>query len=135
MDDDIGAVLTDPSTETTEIYVLPRGSKNKELLKYNSTQDFIDGKLETSYQLPFPWSGTGHVVYAGCLYYITHIKNNVKDEVLIVRYEFKARKMRKKNEISDALRGEECIYENNDNSEIELAFDETGLWAAYCQNG
>ena len=43
--------------------------------------------------------------------------------------------MRKQNEISDALMGEECTYENNEHSEIELAFDETGLWASYCQNG
>ena len=43
--------------------------------------------------------------------------------------------MRKQNEIADALMGEECTYENNEHSEIELAFDETGLWASYCQNG
>ena len=129
MEDDVGAILTDPSTDTTEVYVLPKGFKNKEVMKYNSTQDFIDGKLETTFQLPFPWTGTGHVVYAGCLYYISHVKNK------IVRYDFQARRMRKQNEISDALMGDECVYENNEHSEIELAFDETGLWASYCQNG
>ena len=61
MDDDIGSVLTDPGTDTTEIYVLPKGFKNREVIKYNSTQDFIDDKVETTFQLPFPWTGTGHV--------------------------------------------------------------------------
>ena len=28
MDDDVGAILTDPSTDTTEVYVLPKGFKN-----------------------------------------------------------------------------------------------------------
>ena len=46
----------------------------------------------------------------------------------IIRYDFGARRMKKQNEIVDALLGEECNYENNEHSEIELAVDETGLW-------
>ena len=50
----------------------------------------------------------------------------------IIRYDFGARRMKKQNEIVDALLGEECNYENNEHSEIELAVDETGLWVSCC---
>ena len=65
-----------------------------------------------------------HVVYNNCLYYVTNVKNR------IIRYDFGARRMKKQNEIVDALLGEECNYENNEHSEIELAVDETGLWVS-----
>ena len=101
-----------------------KGEKNREVIKYNSTEDLINEKRETTFQLPFPWTGSGHVVYNNCLYYVTNVKNR------IIRYDFGARRMKKQNEIVDALLGEECNYENNEHSEIELAVDETGLWVS-----
>ena len=102
-----------------------KGEKNREVIKYNSTEDLINEKRETTFQLPFPWTGSGHVVYNNCLYYVTNVKNR------IIRYDFGARRMKKQNEIVDALLGEECNYENNEHSEIELAVDETGLWVSH----
>ena len=104
------------------------GMRNREVTKYNSTDDLIQGRPETTYTLPFPWYGTGHVVYAGCLYYISHQKDKNK----LIRYDFINRRMKKQNEIEDALLGEECHYENNENSEIDLFLDETGLWVSDC---
>ena len=102
-----------------------KGEKNREVIKYNSTEDLVNEKRETTFQLPFPWTGSGHVVYNNCLYYVTNVKNR------IIRYDFGARRMKKQNEIVDALLGEECNYENNEHSEIELAVDETGLWVSF----
>lgn len=42
--------------------------------------------------------------------------------------------MRKQKDLPRAVVGEECAYESGDYGAVELAVDETGLWASYCQN-
>jgi len=65
-----GAWLTDSASNSTEIYVLQKGAHNKEVIKFNSTEALSKDEPSAKYQLPFPWTGTGHVVYGGALYFI-----------------------------------------------------------------
>lgn len=123
-----GAWLTDAATNSTEIYVLQKGAQNKEVLMFNSTEALNKDVIANKYQLPFPWTGTGHVVYGGALYFIKY------NSATVIRYEFAARRMRKQKDLPRAVVGEECAYESGDYGAVELAVDETGLWASYCQN-
>jgi len=124
----VGAWLSDPATDTGEIYVLLKGAQSKEILKFNSTRDLINDQIDTKYQLPFPWTGTGHVVYGGALYFVK------QNSATIIRYEFAARRMRKQKDLPRAVVGEECAYESGEYGAVELGLDESGLWASYCQN-
>uniref|UniRef100_A0A673YEN7 Olfactomedin like 1 n=1 Tax=Salmo trutta TaxID=8032 RepID=A0A673YEN7_SALTR len=47
------------------------GNKNNTVLEFKSLKTFTEGRHAQAHpiQLPFPWQGTGHVVYNGFLYY------------------------------------------------------------------
>ena len=77
-----GAWLTDAATNSTEIYVLQKGAQNKEVLMFNSTEALNKDVIANKYQLPFPWTGTGHVVYGGALYFIKY------NSATVIRYNF-----------------------------------------------
>jgi hypothetical protein len=65
-----GAWLSDPASNTSEIFVFQKGMHNKEVLKFNSIEDLRNDTIADKYILPFPWTGTGHAIYAGALYYV-----------------------------------------------------------------
>ncbi|KAI5623608.1 noelin-2 isoform X1 [Silurus asotus] len=99
--------------------------KGKRVFEYRSLRDFTTGHNFVVHQLPHPWSGTGHVVYNGSLYYNKHQSN------VIVRYHLHSRSVLTQHTLSQAAYNNTFPYSWGGSSDIDLMADESGLWAVY----
>lgn len=66
-----GAWLRDPTKGSAKVYYF-YGIKNDTLIEFPSLKIFHESNFlqkSNTIQLPFPWQGTGHVIYNGFVYY------------------------------------------------------------------
>ncbi|TRY85708.1 hypothetical protein DNTS_013251 [Danionella cerebrum] len=119
-----GAWMKD-STKT-KIYFFS-GTRNRTILSYNSLKAFIhinSTKITEAITLPFPWQGTGHVVYRDFVYYHNADTNN---EILKVHLY--------KHTVSDRLllpgAGRMPVYSLRPHTLLDFAVDEIGLWTIH----
>ncbi|XP_078657631.1 uncharacterized protein LOC144903414 [Branchiostoma floridae x Branchiostoma belcheri] len=90
------------------------------VLEYSDMENFQAKKEAETYNLPYNWWGTGHVVYKGALFY--HSRNK------IVKYDFMQEEVvaeRKLNNIGP------YHYQWGGATLVDFAVDEKGLWAIY----
>ncbi|KAM7396251.1 hypothetical protein PAMP_019308 [Pampus punctatissimus] len=118
--------LSQLSFSIFQVYLLS-GIRNNTLLEYVSLQSFTERTAMPPpkvMQLPFPWQGTGHVVYNGFLYY--H-KADTPNQILKVD-------MLNGTVVDSTLlsgAGRLPVYSLNSNTYLDLAVDELGLWVIH----
>ncbi|XP_042267279.1 olfactomedin-like protein 3 [Thunnus maccoyii] len=124
--DTYGSWFKDPSGGSAKVYLLS-GIRNNTLLEYVSLRSFSERTTTPPakvVQLPFPWQGTGHVVYNGFLFY--H-KADTPNQILKVD-------LLNGSVVDSTLipgAGRIPVYSLNPNTYLDLAVDELGLWVIH----
>ncbi|KAK5919840.1 hypothetical protein CgunFtcFv8_023703 [Champsocephalus gunnari] len=106
-----GAWMTDPqaSHKNNRVWYMDSYTNNKIVKEYKSIADFVAGVESRTYNLPFKWAGTDHVVYNGSLYY-NKMQSNIVGFIMCT------------------------LTPGGGFSDIDLMADELGLWAVYATN-
>ncbi|KAJ1138758.1 hypothetical protein NDU88_005139 [Pleurodeles waltl] len=102
-------------TSNDTVYVFPR---MREFTLSSST------RKASRIKLPFPWVGTGHVVYGGNLYFIRQ-----QDEFQVIKFD-----LANKTVVDSAVFQVEHqvpVYGLSPFNYIDIAADEEGMWAIY----
>ncbi|CAB1317944.1 unnamed protein product, partial [Coregonus sp. 'balchen'] len=125
-----GAWMTDPqaSPRNNRVWYMDGYTNNKIVKEYKSIADFVSGAGSRTYNLPFKWAGTNHVVYNGSLYY-----NKVQSNIM-VRYHFETGRVVTQRALENAGFHNVYPYTWGGFSDIDLMADELGLWAVYATN-
>ncbi|KAK9979581.1 hypothetical protein ABG768_013003 [Culter alburnus] len=125
-----GAWMTDPqaSPNNNKVWYMDSYTNNKIVREYKSVSDFVAGVESRTYNLPFHWAGTNHVVYNGSLYYNKYQSN------IIVRYSFESGRVTTQRALESAGFHNVYPYTWGGFSDIDLMADELGLWAIYATN-
>lgn len=111
-----------------QVWYMDSYTNNKIVKEYKSIADFVAGVESRSYNLPFKWAGTNHVVYNGSLYY------NKMQSNIIVRYSFETGRVVTQRALESAGFHNVYPYTWGGFSDIDLMADELGLWAVYATN-
>ncbi|KAG5847360.1 noelin-3-like [Anguilla rostrata] len=125
-----GAWMTDPqaSLENNRVWYMDSYTNNKIVREFKSMDDFVSGVESRTYNLPFKWAGTNHVVYNGSLYYNKYQSN------IIVKYSFETGRILAQRALEYAGFHNVYPYTWGGFSDIDLMADELGLWAVYATN-
>ncbi|XP_074507996.1 noelin-3-like [Sebastes fasciatus] len=125
-----GAWMTDPqaSPKNNRVWYMDSYTNNKIVKEYKSIADFVSGVESRTYNLPFKWAGTDHVVYNGSLYY------NKMQSNIIVRYSFETGRVVTQRALESAGFHNVYPYTWGGFSDIDMMADELGLWAVYATN-
>ncbi|KAM3866266.1 noelin-3-like [Diretmus argenteus] len=125
-----GAWMTDPqaSPKNNRVWYMDSYTNNRIVKEYKSITDFVSGAESRTYNLPFKWAGTNHVVYNGSLYY-----NKMQSNIL-VRYSFDTGRVVTQRALESAGFHNVYPYTWGGFSDIDLMADELGLWAVYATN-
>ncbi|XP_005729137.1 noelin-3-like isoform X2 [Pundamilia nyererei] len=125
-----GAWMTDPqaSPKNNRVWYMDSYTNNKIVKEFKSITDFVAGVESRTYNLPFKWAGTNHVVYNGSLYY------NKMQSNIIVRYSFETGRVVTQRALESAGFHNVYPYTWGGFSDIDLMADELGLWAVYATN-
>ncbi|XP_045550460.1 noelin-3-like, partial [Salmo salar] len=125
-----GAWMTDPQASPTNnrVWYMDSYTNNKIVKEYKSIADFVSGAESRTYNLPFKWAGTNHVVYNGSLYY-----NKVQSNI-VVCYRFETGRVVTQRALENAGFHNVYPYTWGGFSDIDLMADELGLWAIYATN-
>lgn len=121
-----GLWTKDPLVNSEKVYIFI-GTANDTLYEFASVRDLSVSSHTRRAQpitLPYPWKGTGHVVYGGFLYYIKE-----GTEFQVIKYDLKNRTIND----SAVFPAENQIpaYSLSPFNYIDLAADEEGLWAIF----
>ncbi|KAM7318024.1 hypothetical protein ACRRTK_022761 [Alexandromys fortis] len=90
--------------------------------------NFVSGAESRTYNLPFKWAGTNHVVYNGSLYFNKYQSN------IIIKYSFDLGRVLAQRSLEYAGFHNVYPYTWGGFSDIDLMADEIGLWAVYATN-
>ncbi|CAG5109587.1 Oidioi.mRNA.OKI2018_I69.chr2.g4107.t1.cds [Oikopleura dioica] len=121
-----GAWATDPLDSESRVYFLPWDQSGAtELKEFRSLESLVQGSQETHYRLDTRADGTGFVVRDRKLYY------NKRQSRQIVMYDLERRFESRTVELPDANYYDTSPYSIDRNTDIDLAVDESGLWAIY----
>ncbi|XP_017284371.1 olfactomedin-like protein 1 [Kryptolebias marmoratus] len=120
-----GSWFKDPSEGSAKVYLLS-GMRNDTVLEFSSLENFTKTSSSPAkvVRLPFFWSGTGHVVYNGFLYY--H-KADTPNQILKVD-------LLNGTVVDSTLlpgAGRLPVYSLNPNTFLDMAVDELGLWVIH----
>ncbi|XP_074506253.1 olfactomedin-like protein 2B [Sebastes fasciatus] len=116
-----GAWMRDGRGHGNVIY-LTNGHYGNNLLEFRDMDAFKSGQVSNSYKLPYSFTGTGHVVFNGALYYNRAFSRDV------IRYDLRRRYVAAWTTLHDAILEEQA---HRTQSEVEFAVDESGLWLLY----
>ncbi|XP_020761758.2 noelin-3 isoform X3 [Odocoileus virginianus] len=125
-----GAWMTDPlaSEKNNRVWYMDSYTNNKIVREYKSIADFVSGAESRTYNLPFKWAGTNHVVYNGSLYFNKYQSN------IIIKYSFDMGRVLAQRSLEYAGFHNVYPYTWGGFSDIDLMADEIGLWAVYATN-
>uniref|UniRef100_A0A8C5V6Z3 Olfactomedin 3 n=1 Tax=Microcebus murinus TaxID=30608 RepID=A0A8C5V6Z3_MICMU len=125
-----GAWMTDPlaSEKNNRVWYMDSYTNNKIVREYKSIADFVSGAESRTYNLPFKWAGTNHVVYNGSLYFNKYQSN------IIIKYSFDLGRVLAQRSLEYAGFHNVYPYTWGGFSDIDLMADEIGLWAVYATN-
>ncbi|NXS38316.1 OLFL1 protein, partial [Pomatostomus ruficeps] len=123
-----GSWMKDPGKKHTKIYLLS-GSVNNAILEFANIMPFMENNHTLKARrvpLPWPWQGTGHVIYQGFLFYHRHGSLNE-----IVKFNIQRRSVADQALLPGA--GRIPAYQLSPQTKIDLAVDEQGLWALHAE--
>ncbi|XP_064928563.1 noelin-3 isoform X5 [Columba livia] len=125
-----GAWMTDPlaSEKNNRVWYMDSYTNNKIVREFKSIADFVSGAESRTYNLPFKWAGTNHVVYNGSLYFNKYQSN------IIIKYSFDTGRVLAQRSLEYAGFHNVYPYTWGGFSDIDLMADEIGLWAVYATN-
>ncbi|XP_053562542.1 olfactomedin-like protein 3 isoform X1 [Bombina bombina] len=121
-----GLWTKDPVGNSEKVYVFD-GAGNDTVYVFSRMKEFTLSSVSrkaAKIRLPFPWLGTGHVVYEGNLYYIRN-----DNEFQIIKFN-----LANKTVVDSAVLPIEepvPVYGLSKFNYIDIAADEEGLWAIY----
>ncbi|XP_030077342.1 olfactomedin-like protein 3 [Microcaecilia unicolor] len=120
-----GLWTKDPLATSDKIYIFD-GTGNDTVYVYPRMRDFTlaSTRKAARVKLPYPWIGTGHVVYGGHLYYIRQ-----QNEFQVIKFD-----LSNKTVVDSAVFPVEQqvpVYGLSSFNYIDIAADEEGLWAIY----
>ncbi|EPY76415.1 noelin-3 isoform 1 [Camelus ferus] len=110
------------------VWYMDSYTNNKIVREYKSIADFVSGAESRTYNLPFKWAGTNHVVYNGSLYFNKYQSN------IIIKYSFDMGRVLAQRSLEYAGFHNVYPYTWGGFSDIDLMADEIGLWAVYATN-
>ncbi|GIX85134.1 noelin [Caerostris extrusa] len=78
--EEVGAWFQDAmsSNDDDQKYYATKASDTSHLYEYKNREDFRNDNFSKRHELPFPFSGTGHLIYNGSFYY-----NQENSEILV----------------------------------------------------
>ncbi|NXF03109.1 OLFL1 protein, partial [Smithornis capensis] len=123
-----GSWMKDPGKKHTKIYLL-NGSVNNIILEFANIMTFMENNQTLKARrvtLPFPWEGTGHVIYQGFLFY--HKYGSLNE---IIKFNIQRRQVADQMLLPGA--GRIPAYQLSPHTKIDLAIDEQGLWAIHAE--
>ncbi|CBY38475.1 unnamed protein product, partial [Oikopleura dioica] len=121
-----GGWATDPLDSESRVYFLPWDQSGAtELKEFRNLESLVQNSQETHYRLDTRADGTGFVVRDRKLYY------NKRQSRQIVMYDLERRFESRTVELPDANYYDTSPYSIDRNTDIDLAVDESGLWAIY----
>ncbi|KAM9319270.1 olfactomedin-like protein 3 [Gastrophryne carolinensis] len=121
-----GLWTKDPIGNSERIFVFD-GAGNDTVYMYPRMKEFTLSstiRKGARIRLPFPWIGTGHVVYGGNLYYIRQ-----SDEFQVIKFN-----LANKTVVDSAvlpMEDQVPVYGLSKFNYIDIAADEEGLWVIY----
>ncbi|RUS75169.1 hypothetical protein EGW08_017077, partial [Elysia chlorotica] len=110
------------------VYVMEGAGPQHEVQVYDTPQDVVFGVPARYIPLPYRCSGTGQVVYRRHLYCHQHGSN------LIVKFHLKSYDIIADLPLPGAGYSNTFPYTSGENTDVDLAVDELGLWALYATN-
>ncbi|XP_067863398.1 olfactomedin-like protein 3A [Heptranchias perlo] len=121
-----GLWTKDLMSDSEKVYVFD-GIGNDTVYEFARIRDFTDfsGLVKAKkIKLPYPWAGTGHMVYKGFLYYIRS-----EPQFQVIKFDLKNQTVTD----SSMFPAEQQIpvYGLSPFNYVDLAADEDGLWAIY----
>ncbi|XP_069797608.1 olfactomedin-like protein 3 [Narcine bancroftii] len=121
-----GLWTKDLMSDSEKVYVFD-GVSNDTIYEFARLKDFTDftGLIKgKKIKLPYPWAGTGHMVYKGFLYYIRS-----EPQFQVIKFDLK------NHTVADSAmfpaEQQIPVYGLSPYNYIDLAADENGLWAIY----
>ncbi|XP_075471444.1 olfactomedin-like protein 3 isoform X2 [Ascaphus truei] len=123
-----GLWTKDPVGNSEKVYIFD-GVGNDTVFVFSRMKEFTlssSSRKAAKIKLPFPWIGTGHVVYQGNLYYIRHEQDN---EFQVIKFN-----LANKTVVDSAvlpIEEQVPVYGLSQFSYIDIVADEEGLWAIY----
>ncbi|NWR68222.1 OLFL1 protein, partial [Centropus unirufus] len=123
-----GSWMKDPGKKHAKIYLL-NGSVNNVILEFENIMTFMESNHTLKARritLPFPWEGTGHILYQGFLFY--HRYGSLNE---IIKFNVQKRKVTDQMQLPGA--GKIPAYQLSPSTKIDLAVDEQGLWAIHAE--
>ncbi|GFT64408.1 olfactomedin-like protein 2B [Nephila pilipes] len=124
--EEVGAWFQDsmPSSEDDYKYYAIYASDTNHLYEYKNREDFRNDNYSHRHELPFPFSGTGHLVYNGSFYY------NQENSEILVRSEFSPPRD-SIEKIRDAAYSDAAYLYSTELGYMDVMADENGLWLVY----
>ncbi|XP_047225488.1 olfactomedin-like protein 2B isoform X2 [Girardinichthys multiradiatus] len=116
-----GAWMKDARGHGKVIY-LTNGHYGNSLLEFRDMDTFKSGQASNSYNLPYDFTGTGHVVFNGAFFYNRAFSRDV------IRFDLRRRFVSAWTTLHDAILEEQT---HRTQTEVEFAVDESGLWLLY----
>ncbi|RVE62091.1 hypothetical protein OJAV_G00177530 [Oryzias javanicus] len=123
-----GAWMSDPQEPLQRVWYMDSYTNNRIVKEFKSLSDFVAGVESKTYNLPFKWAGTNHVVFNGSLYY------NKMQSNIVVRYSLESGRVVTQRALESAGFHNVYPYTWGGFSDIDLMSDELGLWAVYATN-
>ncbi|OXB55601.1 hypothetical protein ASZ78_013013 [Callipepla squamata] len=123
-----GSWMKDPGKKHTKIYLL-NGPVNNVIFEFANIMTFMESNHTLKARrviLPFPWEGTGHIIYHGFLFYHRHGSLNE-----IIKFNIQKRNIADHMLLPGA--GRIPAYQLSPFTKIDLAIDEQGLWAIHAE--
>ncbi|XP_040279853.1 olfactomedin-like protein 3 isoform X2 [Bufo bufo] len=121
-----GLWTKDPIVNSEKVYVFD-GSGNDTVFVFSRMKEFTLSSLTRKVpriKLPYPWIGTGHIVYGGNLYYIRQ-----DEEFQVIKFNLTT-----KTVVDSAvlpIEDQVPVYGLSKFNYIDIAADEEGLWVIY----
>ncbi|KAK0133223.1 Olfactomedin-like protein 2B [Merluccius polli] len=116
-----GAWMKDPRGHGNVIY-LTNGHYGNSLLEFRDLDTFRSGQPSNSYKLPYSFTGSGHVVYSGALFYTRAFSRD------LIRYDLRLRYVAAWTTLQDAVLEEQGAHTH---TQVQFLVDESGLWLLY----